>query len=199
MLYLVYSLVYTGRETLRAQAELRDDWELSVGAVGGRVGAANAAPVPRRGGPPPPTGSAVAVIEFRRPGSSTPLVHDGPLVVVEGVDLESLKKGPGHYPGTAMPGGEGNFAVAGHRTTYGAPFFHLDKLRRGDRVVVSARDGTSYTYEVRRSVVVLPDETWTIAPDPLGSGRPTLTLTTCNPRFSDRERLIVFAQLTRRG
>ena len=198
LLYLVYSILYTGRETLDAQAELREQWELSVGPVRGNVDAPTGGPSTVEGAPSPPSGSSVAVLRFRRPRSGEPLVHDRPLVVVEGVDAESLKKGPGHYPGTAPPGGDGNFAVAGHRTTYGAPFFHLDKLERGDEVLVTARDGTVYMYRVRRSEIVLPDATWTVAPDPLGNGRPTLTLTTCNPRFSNRERLIVFAQLRSR-
>ena len=196
LLYLVYSLVYTGRETLDAQAELREEWELSVGSVRGNVDVATTgSTADKPGTPSPPSGSAVAVIQFRRPGSGEPLVYARPLVVVEGVNVEALKKGPGHYPGTALPGGDGNFAVAGHRTTYGAPFFHLDKLAKGDEVLVTARDGTVFRYKVRRSDIVRPDATWTVGPDPLSNGRPTLTLTTCNPRFSDRERLIVFAQL----
>ena len=202
LLYLLYSLVFTGRETLAEQARLSDQWELSVGPVRSGLDQPTRAASARRvqpDPPPPPRGAAVAVIEFRRPGSDEPLVHDGPLVVVEGVDAESLRSGPGHYPETALPGGEGNFAVAGHRTTYGAPFFHLDKVRRGDEVLVSGRDGSVYTYEVRRTIVVAPDATWTVRPDPLGNGRPTLTLTTCNPRFSNRERLIVFAQLRARS
>ncbi len=191
LLYLVYSLLYTNRATDQAQRELGDEWDLYLRegddepAGGGEDG---------RGGVPDP-GSAVAALEFRRPGQSAPIVHRKPLFVVQGVSLADLQRGPGHYPGTAMPGEKGNFAVAGHRTTYGAPFFNLDQLREGDRVLVTARDGKRYTYRVRGQRIVAPGDTWVITSDPLERGRPMLTLTTCNPRFSNAQRLVVFAEL----
>ncbi len=114
---------------------------------------------------------------------------------MEGVDPEPLKRGPGHYPGTAAPGQPGNFAVAGHRTTYGAPFYHLDQLRTGDEVHVVDRDQRAWVYEVVETRVVLPDEVWVIDDDPFESGAPMLTLITCEPRFSLAKRLIVFAEL----
>lgn len=190
LLYLVYSLLYTNRETAEAQRNLADDWELSLPSNGELAGEGEDGEAP-----PPDPGSAVAALEFRRPGEPEPLVHAEPLYVVQGVTLADLKRGPGHYPGTAMPGEEGNFAVAGHRTTYGAPFYNLDQLRKGDEVVVTVRDGTQFTYRVRREQVVGPADTWVLAPDPLERGNRTLTLTTCNPRFSNAERLIVFAEL----
>ena len=190
LLYLVYSLLYTNRATDQAQRNLADDWGLTLPADG---------ELPAEGedgeGQPPDPGSAVAALEFRRPGDSKPLVHAKPLYVVRGVTLADLQRGPGHYPGTAMPGKKGNFAVAGHRTTYGAPFFNLDQLRKGDEVIVTVRSGKQFTYRVRRQEVVHPSETWVLGPDPLKAGKRTLTLTTCNPRFSNAERLIVFAEL----
>ncbi len=208
LLYLVYSLAFTGTTTIQAQRSLRQDWDRAVArergewdlAVTPRPGTAAAAaqpdspatPVPP---PPAPSGSAVAVMRFLRPGRAQPLVHAEPLVVVEGVGTEELKRGPGHYPGTALPGEAGNFAVAGHRTTYGAPFFHLDQLVPGDVIEVTARSGAVLSYRVARAQVVEPSATWTIAPDPLETGKPTVTLTTCFPRFSDRQRLVVFAEL----
>nr|MBA2529402.1 class E sortase [Euzebyales bacterium] len=140
-------------------------------------------------------GTAVAVLQFSRPGQDGPLVHGGPLYVVEGTSVPALRQGPGHYVGTALPGQLGNFAVAGHRTTYGAPFYHLDDLRSGDEVLVTDRNGRRYTYRVRTQEVVAPGDSWVTGPDPLETGRPTLTLTTCNPRFSAAQRLIVFAEL----
>ena len=191
LLYLVYSLLYTNRATAQAQDDLADGWNLSLPDSGGQLPGdgedGEAAPVD--------PGGAVAALEFRRPGQDKPLVHAKPLYVVEGVSLGDLKRGPGHYPGTALPGGKGNFAVAGHRTTYGAPFFNLDQLRKGDEVIVTARDGKKYTYRVLKQEIVLPSDTWVIAPDPLKRGRRTLTLTTCNPRFSNAQRLIIFAEL----
>ena len=191
LLYLVYSLLYTNRATANAQRSMGDEWELRLDE--------NAGGLPGEGqdgkAVAPDPGSAVAALQFRRPGSDTPLVREDPLYVVEGVNLTDLQRGPGHYPDTALPGGKGNFAVAGHRTTYGAPFFNLDQLRKGDEVIVTARDGERYTYRVHSTEIVSPSETSVIGPDPLGTGNKTLTLTTCNPRFSNAERLIVFAEL----
>ena len=191
LLYLVYSLLYTNRATDQAQDDLGEQWDLEL-----PDGGALASEGPDGDALPPDPGTAVAALEFRRPGESKPLVHRKPLYVVQGVTLADLQRGPGHYPGTAMPGDKGNFAVAGHRTTYGAPFFHLDQLRKGDEVVVTARNGKRFVYKVRRQEVVTPGDTWVLASDPLETGRKTLTLTTCNPRFSNAERLIVFAELT---
>ena len=193
LLYLVYSLLYTNRATEQAQEVLREQWELQLadGEEGTDAGDDDGDDPAR----PVSAGDAVAALTFRRPGVSKPLVHKDPLYVVTGVSLSDLQRGPGHYPGTAMPGEDGNFAVAGHRTTYGAPFFNLDQLRRNDEIVVIAPDGEEYVYTVRRQEIVAPGETWVIAPDPLVRGKPLLTLTTCNPRFSNAQRLIVFAEL----
>jgi sortase A len=192
LLYLVYSLLYTNRTTEQAQEALRDQWELQLaGGEDTTDGGDDDEDIAR----PVSAGNAVAALTFRRPGRDAPLVHSDPLYVISGVSLSDLQAGPGHYPGTALPGEDGNFAVAGHRTTYGAPFFNLDQLRRDDEIVVTAPDGEEYTYIVRRQQIVAPAETWVIAPDPLERGRPVLTLTTCHPRFSNAQRLIVFAEL----
>lgn len=116
-------------------------------------------------------------------------------VVVEGVGSEQLARGPGRYPSTALPGQPGNFAMAGHRVSYGAPFHDLDLLEAGDPVEVTDRVGRFFTYRVVDSTVVDPDETWVIGRDPLGTNRPMLTMTTCHPRLSDRQRLVVWAAL----
>ncbi len=191
LLYLVYSLLYTNRTTANAQREIADDWNLRLeegsAALPGEGGDGKAAT--------PDPGSAVAALQFRRPGLDEPIVREEPLYVVQGVGLTELQRGPGHYPGTALPGQKGNFAVAGHRTTYGAPFFNLDQLRKGDEVLVTAGNGKRYTYRVATQEVVAPGETWVVGPDPLETGKKMLTLTTCNPRFSNAERLIVFAEL----
>ena len=190
LLYLVYSLLYTNRETGAAQAEMNEDWlqlqESNDGLAGGAGDKSDEDIDP---------GTAVAALQFRRPSSDVPLVHKKPLYVVQGVTLADLQRGPGHYPGTALPGNKGNFAVAGHRTTYGAPFFNLDQLRKNDEVLVTTRAGEKFTYRVRSQEIVSPSDTWVIEPDPLKSGKRMLTLTTCNPRFSNAERLVVFAEL----
>jgi sortase A len=196
LLYLVYSLLFTNVAAERAQDELRSQWltpddrGIAVAAAGGPSEPPSAGTDPVAAG-----GTGVALIEFARPGRDDPLVHDDPLVVLDDVSVGDLQQGPGHYPGTALPGRPGNFAVAGHRTTYGAPFFHLDVLRRGDEVFVTDRRGRRFRYRVARQRVVAPNDVWVIGDDPLGNGRPTLTLTTCDPRFSAAQRLVVHAQL----
>lgn len=112
------------------------------------------------------------------------------LVIYEGVDRETLKKGPGHMEVTPLPGQAGNAVISGHRTTYGRPFFDFDQLEAGDRVEVESAAGT-HVYKVREMVVVLPTDVWVVDPRPGG----WLTLTTCNPKFSARERLVVFAEM----
>ena len=111
-------------------------------------------------------------------------------IVVEGVGVEDLKKAPGHYPGTPMPGEPGNAAIAGHRTTYGAPFYDLSDLAAGDEIMVTTRVG-EFRYEVDTLQVVSPEAVEVL--NPTEDNR--LTLTTCNPRYSAAERLIVSAKL----
>lgn len=143
-----------------------------------------------------PLGSAIAAMEFVRPGSTQASpVHEDPLLVVEGVTREALTRGPGRYPGTALPGQPGNFAVAGHRTTYGAPFFHLDQLAAGDEIHVADRSGAVHVYRFAEQRIVSPGDVGVLSDDPRGTGVPTLTLTTCHPRFSAAQRMVVFAEL----
>lgn len=196
LLYLVYSLYFTNVETNAAQAQLLERWELEVGAGGGPARAPTTAddtaePADEVVDP----GGAEAVLEFHRPGSETRPVRDEPLFVVSDVTLAALQRGPGRYPESAAPGEPGNFAVAGHRSTYGAPFFALDELIEGDEVHVTARDGQRHVYRVLEQRIVAPSDVWVLEPDPLGTGTPMLTLTTCHPRFSNAERMIVFAEL----
>ncbi len=110
--------------------------------------------------------------------------------VVEGVRRDDLRNGAGHMPWTPLPGQPGNAVISGHRTTYGAPFHELDILRAGDRIEVDTALGT-HVYEVRDAFIVQPTDVWVTEPRP-GAW---LTLTTCNPRFSARERLVVQAEL----
>jgi sortase A len=201
LLYLVYTLLYTNLVTARAQDRLSDEWTLQYGALGDPLpGEVQDRPAPPPPPSPPPSqpvaaGDAYAAMWFERPGSDERPVRGEPFFVVEGTAYDDLKRGPGHYEDTAAPGQPGNFAVAGHRTTYGAPFYHLDELRPGDEVHVVDRQQREWVYEVTETRVVLPGDVRVIGPDPLGTGEPMLTLTTCEPRFSAEKRLIVFAQL----
>jgi sortase A len=120
-------------------------------------------------------------------------------VVVEGVDEGDLEEGPGHYPGTALPGQIGNVVISAHRTTYGHSFNQLDELQNGDPVTIQVRNVT-YTYRVIRTQIVDPSDTAVILPVPGEFGvKPTqrlLTMTTCNPKYSASQRLIVTAEMT---
>ena len=113
--------------------------------------------------------------------------------VIEGTKTTDLRKGPGHYPDTALPGQSKTVAIAGHRTTYGAPFRTIDKLRRGDRIDLRMRYGT-YVYKVQKTRIVAPSET--SVTDNVGYDR--LVLTACHPLYSAAQRIVVFARLVKR-
>jgi LPXTG-site transpeptidase (sortase) family protein len=111
-------------------------------------------------------------------------------MVFDGTDRETLKKGPGHIIGTSYPGSIGTVAISGHRTTYGAPFFNIDKLKAGDEITLESFD-TVYRYVITELMIVEPTDVWVLNPTPY----PSLVLTTCNPKYSAKERLIVFAKM----
>ena len=195
LLYLVYLMFFTTLTTDRAQRSLLEEWELNYGAVEDGVPVESGDEPDEGDEEPVDAGDAYAVIWFERPSTGERIVTDEPLFVVEGVTLDHLRSGPGHYPDTAAPGADGNFALSGHRTTYGAPFYDLDELEAGDEVHVVDRDGARWVYEVVEERVVTPQDVWVVGEDPLDTGEPTLTLTTCHPRFSASQRLIVWATL----
>lgn len=144
---------------------------------------------------PPAVGTPFAFVRIPRLGA------DYSRAIVEGTDQPQLAEGPGHYIGTAMPGQSGDFAIAGHRVGTGSPFLDLDKLRPGDPVDIET--GTSvYVYTVTGTEIVKPTDVWVIAPVPDGpldgpANGAYLTMTTCNPKYSAKQRLIVHAVLTR--
>ena len=113
--------------------------------------------------------------------------------VVAGVQTADLKKGPGHYPGTPFPGELGNASIAGHRTTYGEPFRHLDDLNIGDPIIITDLLGRTFTYLVSNQQVVEATDSWVVATT--DRTKAILTLTTCHPEFSAKQRLIVSAEL----
>jgi sortase A len=112
-------------------------------------------------------------------------------VVVQGTDTATLQKGPGHYPDTAFPGEGRTIGIAGHRTTYLAPFRHIDGIEDGDEVVLEMPYGT-FTYEVQKHEIVDPYQVDIV--DDVGYER--LVLTACHPLYSAAERWAVFARLT---
>lgn len=114
--------------------------------------------------------------------------------IVEGTDTETLTKGPGHYPETKIPGLGGTTGIAGHRTTYLAPFHDIDKLKKGDAIIVEM-PYANFRYEVEKSEIVTPDRVDVV--DDIGRER--LVLSACHPLYSAAERYIIFARLDEVG
>jgi len=133
----------------------------------------------------PLKGDAIAQIRIRSIGVSD--------YVVEGTDVDSLRKGPGHYPETPLPGDPGTAAIAGHRTTYGAPFRHIDEVHRGQPITIDMPDGR-FVYRVEQTEVV-DDQDLSVL-DRVGYQR--LVLSACHPLYSAAQRIIVFARYVRR-
>ena len=183
LLFCYYELSFTGYYAGQQQNRLAKQFSAAPAVV---------APVPVTASPPavltPPIGEALAQIFIPRFGK------DYHYIVVEGVGTEPLKEGPGHLPGSALPGGLGNVVISGHRTTYLAPFNRLDELQPGDDIVLETRTSWS-TYRVTGAEVVSPTAIEVTFPVP---GRPDatptehlLTLTTCNPKYSASTRLVL--------
>jgi sortase A len=188
LLFVVYELKVTNLYTGRQQSALADELEDTWAALPTPAPGATGAPEP----PEVPLGKAFARIYAPRLG------RDFKKVVVEGTDVGDLKRGPGHYAGTAAPGEVGNVAIAGHRTTYGAPFHRIDELRDGDALVLETATQW-FTYRVRGREVVPPSRVEVTLPVPNQRGAKAterlLTLTTCHPKYSARSRLVVYAVL----
>jgi sortase A len=187
LLFIPYLLWGTGLITARAQADLRQQFTAAEHLHHERTDLHPATPAP---GPPvvasnmapPSAGSPVGVISIPKISLS--------MVVVEGTDADQLRSGPGHYPGTPMPGEAGNAAIAGHRTTYLHPFYNLNELVPGDPIDIVTVQGI-FEYHVVSSQAVDPTDVAVVAP----TSTPTLTLTTCTPRYSASQRLVVQATL----
>ena len=186
--FLVYQLVGTNASADNEQNSLRKELEQSWSAQAG-VPATNRAGASRgASGKAVPVGKGIALIQIPKIKVEK--------VVVQGVGRDDLKKGPGHVPSTVMPGQVGTFAISGHRTTYGAPFFRLNELVKGDIITVISRTEI-FTYSVTATRIVRPTDTSVLnnVRGRDGKVRPTIVLTTCHPRFSAKQRYIVFGDL----
>jgi sortase A len=133
----------------------------------------------------PLPGDAIGKIEIPSIGVSK--------YVVEGTDADSLRKGPGHYPDTPLPGQHGTSAIAGHRTTYGAPFRKLNEVHKGDRITLEMPYGT-FVYRVERTLIVDDSALWVTH----RVNHDRLVLTACHPLYSAAQRIVAFARLTER-
>ncbi len=200
LLFVAYQLWGTGIYQARAQDNLRSQFEQTLQRESAPTTTTPATPTstlppgattdPRSADGAARRATRVGIIAIPRIGVNQ--------VFVEGVDVADLRKGPGHYPSTQLPGHEGNSAIAGHRTTYGAPFGDLDQLAPGDEIDLATVQG-KFKYKVTDKRVVDPNEVSVLdpIPDPARAGHDlaTLTLTTCNPKYSAAQRLIVQARL----
>ena len=178
LLFVAYQLWGTGLAEARSQHRLKNQFNRALTATTSTTVDPN---TPVTAAPPPPEGDAIAIIKIPKIGIEK--------AVVEGVGTEDLKKGPGHYPTTPQPGQKGNAAIAGHRTTYGHPFYDLNELQVGDPILITTRQG-KFRYEVLETKSVSPNAVQVLDNTPDNR----LTLTTCTPRFS-AQRLVVVSHL----
>lgn len=193
VLFILYELYGTGVITSHDQHRLKNNFAATVAKAQatasptpGVSATASTAPAVTNGpdGPSnPDAGTGVADMKIPKIGLD--------MVVVEGVSVPDLKEGPGHYPGTPLPGQDGNVVISGHRTTYLHPFRNLDQLSKGDPIYLESLRGITYTYRVTSITSVLPTDVAVVN----NTRDNRLTLTTCNPPYSASHRLIVVASL----
>jgi sortase A len=223
--FVAYQLWGTGLETARAQRALESDFEELLADAGTVIEApADAPPTsatqaaddadaaiadPPAEEPEAAGGDAEATTSDQAtasiPDQEIPVFEEGDAlarleipsigvddIVVAGVTTEALKKGPGHFSDTPMPGQLGNSAIAGHRTTYGQPFHNIDQLEPGDDVVITTLTG-QYVYVVTGQQIVSPSDYHVVTTtDPT---RATLTLTSCHPKWTANQRIVVSGEL----
>ena len=184
------SAIYGSIQQGKAADELKDlesqyPTEADLAAIAGvRGDAAKARILADRFVPRLKEGHAIGRITIDRIGLD--------IVVVQGTETSSLQKGPGHYKNTPIPGQPGTTAIAGHRTTYLAPFRHINDLKVGDEIRVEMPYG-AFTYTMTKYEIVDPGDVQILKP----VGYPQLVLTACDPPYSAAHRYAVFAKLTR--
>ncbi len=198
MAFVAFQLWGTALYTDHAQGNLRKQIGNEIGRSSlplSALGSARPGADPKKGSGLPAVATSVAPTTAP-PGAGQPIgliaipklgLDD---VLVEGTGEAQLQGGPGHYQGTALPGQAGNSAIAGHRTTFAAPFYDLNELTRGDPIFILTRQGL-FRYDVTGSEIVSPNDNAVLD----AASTPELTLTTCNPRYSASQRLVVVALL----
>ncbi|MEJ7583667.1 MAG: class E sortase [Acidimicrobiales bacterium] len=208
LLLVAYQLWGTNLQTNRAQDQLRSEFEARLARAAATVEATTTAPstLPGDGTEPTPTSPVTGPPRTTPPevaAATGPIDEGTPLgrisipsiglsdfYIVQGTTVAQLKRGAGHYSESPLPGQKGNAAVAGHRTTYGAPFHNIDRVVSGDLVMVETFQGR-FRYEVTEQRIVSPSDVSVL--EDRGDNR--LTLTACHPKFSAKQRIIVFAEL----
>jgi len=205
LLFVAYQLWGTGLQEAKAQRVLSKDFEAQLASVDQTTTTTTTAPPTTTStvAPEPGTTPTIAVTKSAPRTQDLPLPAEGDPVakiripsigvnrtVVEGVSLDQLKRGPGHYPETPLPGQAGNVSIAGHRTTYGQPFHNFDKVKVGDQVIFETLQG-KFVYEITESVIVEPDQVEIL--EDKGDNR--VTLIACHPKYSAAQRLILIGKL----
>jgi sortase A len=191
VLRFVASVMIVSGSLLIADAGITLAWQEPISALlaereQARLRRALENPPPRVVKLRPLPGDAIGEIELPAIGESA--------FVVEGTGTDDLRKGPGHYPDTPLPGERGTVAIAGHRTTNGAPFRQIDELDHGDRIVLKMPHGTFF-YRVESTRIVEPTDLW--VKRRVGHNR--LVLSACHPLYSAAQRIVVFARFARRA
>jgi sortase A len=221
LLFVAYQLWGTGLQTRQAQERLEDDFEAQLEALGGDQ-TPTTGTAPANGDPADPDTDVVPTSEtvspdgiFGIPAGEVVGRIDIPAIgsdwyFVEDTNLSYLKDGPGHFLGTRYPGQAGNAALAGHRTTYGAPFHRQDELVPGDEIEVETAQG-QFTYRVLSAgelsqnmpfdvepgneddghFIIGPNDSWIL--DDYGDNR--ITLMACHPKYSARQRIVTVGEL----
>lgn len=196
LLFVAYQLWGTGLSTARAQDNLTKEFETQIAEFAPAETASDAQPI------------VTAPVDLPIPEPGDPIARitmktiDSDFIMVQGVDLKWLQEGPGHFPQTPLPGQPGNAAVAGHRTTYAAPFNRIDELSPGDIITVQTLQGT-FTYKVDPKIdpkdgttsghVIVSPNDLSILDQNFGN---RLTLMACHPKFTAAQRIVVTATLT---
>ncbi len=212
--FVGYQLWGTGIQTAQAQNRLADEFAAELATVTPRttaaptttvaptttttlVGAVPVAPAPTTTPLPTTTTQPLPII-------GRPALGDGVAqlvipsigldkMILEGIRTTDLQNGPGHFPETPLPGQFGNAAVAGHRTTHGQPFFRIDEIEVGDEILVTTLAGR-YVYVMTGRQIVSPSDYARVIPT-LDPTIATLTLTSCDPKFSAKNRIVISAQI----
>lgn len=203
LLFVAYQLWGTGLQEAKSQKVLSKDFEAQLASIDQTTTTTTAPATTTTTAPPDGTTPTIAVTKTEPATQDLPLPAEGDPIakieipsigvnrtVVSGVALSQLKRGPGHYPETPLPGQKGNVAIAGHRTTYGQPFHNIDKVKKGDQIIFTTIQGT-FVYKATDTIIVKPSQVEIL--EDKGDNR--ITLIACHPKYSAKERIIVVGEL----